>query len=63
MNDVGVAVAAADHGCFRYLQHMDDVHARLQSLGMDQESAKGILDRYKEIGLPNWLVVDSGAST
>ena len=39
---------------FRFVQHMDSVHAKLVSLGLENESAEGILKRYAEVGLPNW---------
>ncbi len=39
-----------------FIAHMDDVQTKLKKLGMDKESAEGILKRYKEIGLPNWCV-------
>ncbi len=40
-----------------FLDHMDEVHAKLTALGMENESADSILKRYKEIGLPNWWVL------
>jgi hypothetical protein len=39
-----------------FIAHMDEVQTKLEKLGMEKESAEGILKRYKEIGLPNWCV-------
>ena len=40
-----------------FLDHMDEVQAKLAALGMEHESADSILKRFKEIGLPNWWVL------
>ena len=50
----GQTVFVCIEAIFRFVQHMDSVHAKLVSLGLENESAEDILKRYAEIGLPNW---------